>query len=422
MKPSPICALSSSLIEAARQLIVGVALCAAGVFASAICAAQGAPAANPAPDVLILSNGDTLHGKFVSELGGKVTFHTDSLGDVALTWDKIKELHTTQKFAVLDATVKLRGKKTDAKIPVGTIDVADQAVTVHGENAVSPGPIPVKNAQYVIDGSVLEKAAFHEPGFFTGWNGAATAGATLVAATQNQYTISGGIGLVRAIPTVAWLTARNRTSFDFSGSYGKITQPAFTAPPSPPTTTVPTVVPEVVTKSAIAHVDAERDQYVSPRIFVLGQTAFDHNYSQDLSLQQIYGGGIGVTTLKTPKQELDLKGTVQYEKQKFIAGTGDTDQNLIGSTFSATYGAHLKMFIYTQGLAFVPAWNVTKAYSANEVNTLAFPAYKNFSFSVGTLDSYLNDPPDTLSLTSPATKRNSFQFTMGLTYAIKSKY
>jgi hypothetical protein len=37
---------------------------------------------------------------------------------------------------------------------------------------------------------------------------------------------------------------------------------------------------------------------------------------------------------------------------------------------------------------------------------------------MGTLDSYLNDPPTSL----PPTKRNSFQFTMGLTYAIKSKY
>ena len=49
---------------------------------------------------------------------------------------------------------------------------------------------------------------------------------------------------------------------------------------------------------------------------------------------------------------------------------------------------------------------------------LRFLPTKALSFSVGTLDSYLNDPPASL----PPTKRNSFQFTMGLTYAIKSKY
>ena len=36
------------------------------------------------------------------------------------------------------------------------------------------------------------------------------------------------------------------------------------------------------------------------------------------------------------------------------------------------------------------------------------------------MDSYLNDPPSAAS--AAATKRNSFQFTMGLTYAFKSKY
>ena len=77
-----------------------------------------------------------------------------------------------------------------------------------------------------MDSATLDKQLNHEPGFFTGWNGAATAGATLVSATQNQYTVSGSVGLVRVVPTVPWLDPRNRTSADFSGSFGKITQPA----------------------------------------------------------------------------------------------------------------------------------------------------------------------------------------------------
>ncbi len=81
----------------------------------------------------------------------------------------------------------------------------------------------------------MDKQLNHQPGFFAGWNGAATAGATLVAATQNQYTVSGGIGLVRTVPTVSWLNPRDRTSVDFTGSFGKITQPAYTSG----TTTVP---------------------------------------------------------------------------------------------------------------------------------------------------------------------------------------
>jgi hypothetical protein len=172
----------------------------------------------------------------------------------------------------------------------------------------------------------------------------------------------------------------------------------------------------VITKSALYHADAERDEYLSPRFFALGQTAFDHNYAQNLDLQQIYGGGFGWTALKTAKQEADLKATIQYEKQQFFYS--GSNQNLIGSTLSLSYVLHHKNVVYTQGLAFIPAFNNPHAYSADETNTLAFPAYKNLSFSLGTLDSYLNNTP----ASDPPSKHNSFQFTMGFAYAIKSKY
>ena len=64
------------------------------------------------------------------------------------------------------------------------------------------------------------------------------------------------------------------------------------------------------------------------------------------------------------------------------------------------------------------AQNNPRAYSAHETSTFAFPACKSLSFSLGALDSYLNDPRISL----PPTRRNSFQFTMGLTLAFKSTY
>ena len=367
------------------------------------------------PDVLVLSNGDTLHGKFVSEIGGKVTFHSDPLGDVTLEWGKIKELHTAGSFAVIDKNVKIHGKKSSRSIPTGTIEMTNQSLTLHTESAAAPAPVPVADTAFIMDKATLDKQLYHSPGFFSGWNGAATAGAAIVTATQNQYTFSGGVGMVRVVPTASWLSPRDRTSFDFTGSYGKITQPSYTIPATG--TTPPIFVPSVVTKSALYHADAERDEYFSPRFFALGEVAFDHNFAQDLDLQQIYGGGIGWTALKTPKQEADLKATIQYEKQQFITGA-TTNENLIGSTIALSYVLHRKLVTYTQGLAFIPAFNNPHAYSANETNALAFPAYKNLSFSLGTLDSYLNDTPSS----EPPTKHNSFQFTMGITYAIKSKY
>jgi hypothetical protein len=387
--------------------VICIALCA-----SSTCVAQGKPAGENAPDLLVLANGDTLHGKFVNAIGGKVTFHSDPAGDITLPWSKIQELRTTGSFAVLSSESGLKSRREQGAIPAGTFVMENQTLTVHPNTGAAPAPIPVGKAQYVVPAATLEKEATSKPSILAGWGGAATAGATLVSATQSQYTFSGAVSLSRVVPPVTWLARRNRSLIDFTGSFGKITQPAYFNPGTG------TTVPATITKTAIYHADAERDENFSPRFFVLALATFDHNFSQNLDLQEIFGGGIGWTALKTPKQEADLKATIQYEKQLFITSGPGANQNLIGSTFSADYEAHLGLVNYSQTLAYIPAYNNPRAYSAEENNTLAFPAYKNLSFSVGTEDSYLNDPPISL----PPTKRNSFQFTMGFTFAIKPKY
>src|ERR1035438_5438309 len=90
---------------AARVLLLAIVTCAALTGT-----AQTNPAPKPDPDVLVLSNGDTLHGKFVGSIQGKLTFHSDPLGDVSIGWDKVKELHSTQRLAVLEKNLKPTGR------------------------------------------------------------------------------------------------------------------------------------------------------------------------------------------------------------------------------------------------------------------------------------------------------------------------
>lgn len=358
----------------------------------------------PPPDVVVLSDGDRIYGTFVREVGGKVTFHSEILGDLVIPWEKITELHTQTKMAILEKNTVQRRHQLPANLPDGALSITNSMITVHPENNAMIEPIPVANAAYVIDDATLRKQVLGHPSFFAGWNGAATAGDTTVSATQHQYTFTAGVALVRVVPTVTFLDPDNRTSFDFTESYGKIDTPG---------------VPSSEVKSSILHADAERDEYISTRAYVLGLLSFDHNFSQSLQLQSIYGGGLGYTIIKTPKSELDVKGTIQYERQSFIDQPSSANMSLVGSTFALQYTANLPHgMVFNQQFAYIPAYNNLHAYSANETDTLAFPTYKNFGFSVGTLDSYLNDPPATI----PPTQRNSFQFTVGVTYAIKSKY
>lgn len=364
------------------------------------------------PDVIVFTNGDQLSGKFLREVGGTIAFHSDIVGEVNVKWDKIKELRTSSRLIVIDKAISVNPKKLPPRLPEGKITVADQQLSVRTENNATIAQIPVKNAQFIMDEATFAKQLRKSPGILDAWNGSITAGATVVQATQDQYTFNGAVGISRTVPSAPWLNTRNRTTADFSGSYGKITQPAYT-------TSDGTYVAATYTKSAIYHADAERDQYFSPRFYALAQTAFDHNYSQGLDLQQIYGGGIGWTAIKRPKQQLDLKATLQYERQEFISSASGTNQDLIGSTFAGTYLLKLpRNVVVSQQVSYLPAYNNPYAYSATEVNTVAIPFYKDLSFSVGTNDSYLNNPVEA----EPPTKRNSFQFTFGATYTVRSKY
>ena len=365
----------------------------------------------PVPDTITFTNGDHLTGKLTRETAGSVTFHSDIAGDITVTWDKIKDLHSSQTFAVLEKGITPSRKAGESQIPIGTLSVEAgqiqlESTTTHADIA----PIPVADAAYIIDKPTLDKQLLGHPGFFAGWNGSATAGATIVSATQNQYTVDAAVALQRLVPTVDWLDPRNRTSVTFNESFGKITQPGYID--------AGTLVPATYTKSNIFLAAAERDQYVSKKLYYLGDVSFDHNFAQSLQLEQIYGVGLGYTLLKKPKQELDVKVVAQYERQSFF-NTASSNQNLIAATVAANYTLTLKKgILLNQQISYIPAFNAVRDYSANESDTVTFPAYKGFGFTVGTLDSYLNDAPVTL----PDTKPNSFQFTMGITYAIKSKY
>jgi hypothetical protein len=360
--------------------------------------AKGAP-----PDVIVFANGDHLTGKFLRSIGGNAVFHSDIAGDITVSWDKVKEIHSASKFVVLQKGFQSTRKGLPTHLPEGSLTVENKQIELTPTEGTPAETIPLASVAYVIDQPTFDTQLRHEPGIWSAWTGNATAGATIVEATQNTFTFNGGFALVRAVPPVGWLNPSNRTLLGLQGSYGKITEPG-----------TPTE------KTAIYHAYAERDEYFSPRLYGLGQVAYDHNYSQSLDLQQIYGGGIGWTIVKKPKETLDLKATIQYERQSFLnATTPGSNQSLIGSTFAANYVRYLaKGLVFNQQLAYIPAWNNLHAYSVDETDTLILPVYKRLSLSVGTVDSYLNDPATTV----PPTKRNSFQFTMGATYSLPAPH
>jgi hypothetical protein len=360
------------------------------------------PAPKPPPDVIIFTNGDQLTGTLERGTGNSVVFKSDMAGEITVSLDKVKELRSSSSFAVLRKDVPITSVSAERAVTPGAVTYADGKLNIAHPTA-APEVVPEAQIAYIIDQSTYTKEISSKSGFFAGWNGALNGGATIVRATDYGETFTAGIALVRAMPTVTFLPPRDRTSFDLQETYGKLTSPVIpqTSPATPPAVTV----------TSIFHAGAERDESFSPRFFALVQTAFEHNYSQGLNLQQIYGGGIGYTAIKSAKQELDVKATIQYEKQAFQ--TKASNDNLVGSTISETYHRTLpRKFVLSEFGNIIPSFNIPNDYSANASATLALPVYERLSLSVTATDNYLNNP-------SAGYNKNSFQFILGATYTLK---
>jgi putative salt-induced outer membrane protein YdiY len=365
-----------------QKLVLAAMIVVSSMFAQA-----------PMPDVVTFTNGERIVGKLLRSNGSSVTFHSDTLGDLTFDWNKVKELESSQAFAALPKNVQLKKHADTSAIPEGKIAVADQKLTVTPDTG-APKTVAIADTGNLIDKAGFENEVQHEPGFFRDWGGTITAGASLVQATQESRNFNTAIDLVRLVPDVDWLRRRNRTIVQFDAVYGTVKQPA-----------TPTV------KTQIFHADLERDEYLSPALFAFGQGAFDHNFSQGLDLQQTFGGGLGWSAIKRANESLDLKAGITYERQSFTGAA--KEQDLVGSVFEEDFGRGLRGGMkFTQQLIVMPSWNNSNAISAIGNALLTVPVYKRLNFSLGTIDNYLHDPPSGF-------KKNSFQVTMGLTYALR---
>ena len=380
-----------------------IALLAAFLFS--VATASNAPLVHaqvktpkPPPDVIVFTNGDQLTGQLERGVGNSIVFKSDVAGEITVSLDKVKSLRASGSFAVLGKY----GLISPGAVTRGTVQFSDKTLSITTPNGALEA-LQQNQIAYIIDQPTYNRELAKRPGQFYGWNGSVHGGATVVRSTDNGTTYTTGLSLVRAIPAVPFLPARNRTSFDLQETYGKLTSPVIpqTAPPSPPS----------IALTSIFHTHAERDEYFSPQFFALTQIGFDHNYAQGLNLQETFGSGIGWTTLKSAAQQMDVKADLHYEKQTFQ--TASSDQNLVGSTLSEVYHRNLpRKLVFTQSASVLPAWNNSSAYSANAMLGLVMPVFKRLGLTVTSTDNFLNDP-------SAGYKKNSFQFVTAASYSLK---
>jgi Protein of unknown function, DUF481 len=373
------------------------------------------PAAKKEPEIkeeLILKNDDKLTGQLLNSTGTEIKFKSDLAGEVTVKWENVKELKSKRDFAVVPKEVK--DARNSAMVPQGAIKIGEKGIlvsplsTAKAEiSAAPPGPkarpgattpeaaarkeIPTTKIAVIVDDATYQKEIHKRIGWKSGWDGHITTGTSMIYSTQNSYLFQVDTGLKRAVPTVNWLDPKLRTTINFTLSAGKTTQPG---------------TPTTITN--ISHVDAERDEYFSPRGYYLQGLSFDHNYAQGLVLQQTYGLGIGSTLFKNKDSEFDVTTDLHYQSQHFnaTANVSQLNLDLVGSALTEAFTAKWGKIHFDEKLVADIAWNKASAFSASGNSSVRIPVYKKLSFSVSTIDTFLNNP-------QVGYKKNSFQLSTG---------
>ena len=373
------------------------------------------PATKKEPELkeeLTLKNGDRLTGQLLNSTGAEIKFKSDLAGEVTVKRENVKELKSKRDFAVVPTDVK--DARNSEMVPQGEIKLGEKGLVVTplsktkpeisavpaGPEA-KPGPfatvvsvakeIPTAKIAFIVDDVTYQKEIHKKIGWVSGWDGHITTGTSMIYSTQNSYLFQVDTALKRSVPTVSWLDPKLRTTVNFTLSAGKTSQPG---------------TAETITN--IFHLDAERDEYFSPRGYYLQGLSFDHNFSQGLVLQQNYGAGVGATFFRKENAEFDITTDLHYESQHFNATANVTELNLklVGSTLTEAYTRKWGKIHFDEKLLADIAWNNASAFSASGTSSVRIPVYKKLAFSVSMIDNFLNNP-------QVGYKKNSFQFSTG---------
>src|SRR5260370_37924769 len=104
-------------------------------------------------DVTIFSNGEKLIGHLKRSDGASVIFKSEMAGEVQVEWSKIKEFHSSQRFAVIKQGIELHRHVDTSVIPQGVLSMAEQKLEVNPGEGRPPLTIAVGEAAQVIDAS-----------------------------------------------------------------------------------------------------------------------------------------------------------------------------------------------------------------------------------------------------------------------------
>ena len=319
-------------------------LARAAVLAACMLAAAG-PVMAADTDVVVLKNGDRIHGEIKGMQYGRLELSTTTMSTVYVEWDKVAGLISANFFEF---------ELTDGSRYYGSLEPADSGTL----GVALEGQINALDVARVVRIRLIKSS------FWNRIDGSISLGA--------NYTRSSEIG--QGSLSVSLRT--RRPAFEFSTDFST----TITVQPDQPD--------QSRTAFGVSYLRLMRNRWFVPAVGKL-----ERNTDLGLDLRSSLGGGVGRYVVQTNRSLLGAAGGLVVNRENPV--DGDTTTN-VEAFFSTTY----EFFTYDTPktsvdttFALFPSLNVSGRYRTDFSLTLSREIVKDFTVGVTAYDSYDNKPP-----------------------------
>ncbi|MGO9262466.1 MAG: DUF481 domain-containing protein [Bryobacteraceae bacterium] len=307
-------------------------------------------------DQVVLKNGDTITGKVVKKDGGKLTIHSEFLGDVTMPWTAVKSLKSDEPLTVVlpggeSVSGKLNTTGDNLEVATGTTTRSTPLTTVDA----------VRNAAEQHNFERLE-----HPGLLELWTGSFDTGLALARGNARTASLTNTFNAAR-------VTRKDKITINFTQIYASA---------------LVNNVNSVTANALRGGWTYSRD--VTPRFFVTTLNTYEHDQFQSLRLRFVAGGGFGVNAVKNAKATLSFTGGGDYERENFtnILQRNSGEANF-GDDFVYKVSAATSL---TQDFRIYPNLTDTGQYRMNFDLSAATALKKWLAWHVTFSDRYISDP------------------------------
>ena len=331
-------------------------------------------------DVVTLKNGDRITGTLISITGGTLQLKSDMLGAVSIPMDNVSSFSAAKPVAVI-----IKGQE-----PVqGTLEFTPSRnwqVTANGKVQT----IAAATVNTIMPDEDYQKLVAATPKLWQAWEGNASLGYSIQSGNQRTTNLVTSIAASRERPALPIFTPHFRTDFSFTTLLSHAEEDGST------------VTSRVLTANLTENYLLTPDNF----LFVLGQV--NHVSTQNLYLQQTYGGGYGRYLVKNARTTFNITVGPTFVQEKFFNGDlTQTAELLVGETLGEQLSKKLRLDHYLQ---VYPDLINTGQYRFNTSTVLSLKLTNRFSVNASVLDLFLSNPP-------AGSQKNNITFSTGIGYS-----